>query len=610
MNQTRLPFKNPLQELKLYYQRLTVVVFIIFLCILGLIGRLVHLQFLNQTLYQTLSNQNELGLIPTEPRRGLIYDRNGVLVADNQPVYSLEVIPAKAGNLDETLKAINKIIPLTSEDMKAFEKAAEGKKRFQPIPLKLKLTDEEMAKFYVNQWRFPGLRITTRYLRYYPMGDTMVPVLGFMARINQQELQNLNAANYSASTEIGKLGIEKHFEDVLHGQVGYQQVETDASGRIVRVLNSQPPIPGNTLYLTIDSQLQKVAQTALQDNPGAAIAIDPQTGEILAMYSNPSYDPNLFVQGISSSDYHILQNAPGKPLYNRTLRGLYAPGSTNKPYMALEGLRTTTVTPDYAILDPGFFVLGNHSYRDAEKGGHGVVNIQKAITVSCDIYFYNLALKMGIHRMDDILSQFGFGQPTHIEMDEELPGLVPSPEWKEKAHKKVWFKGDTVVMGIGQGYLLVTPLQMAAGVAGMANEGKRMQVHLLLKMVTPDGKTVATKPKQIALVDIPEKFFKIVQAGMIGVIRETIGTGFRFGRNPPYSVAAKTGTAQVFHSKTRFHEQDVPVLLRDNSTFIAYAPVENPKIAVAVVAEHSELAASVARQMMDQYLIKEKHLDS
>jgi penicillin-binding protein 2 len=608
MPQQKLPLKNTQRELKLYYQRLGIIIIILTIMTCALFTRLLALQFLEHDRYSTLSNQNQLGLISIEPSRGFIYDRNGIKLAENIQVFSLDIIPAKVTNLHKTFTELSKLVNISPEDKKAFFRAESGKKRFQPIPLRFNLSEEEISKFSIDQWRFPGVMLTSSFMRYYPFGGTMVSVLGFMSRINEQELGSLDSINYSASSQMGKVGIEKHFENLLHGQVGYMQVETDASGRVVRMLKRIPPVSGTNIYLTIDSELQKATQKAFGDQIGAAVAIAPETGEILTLYSNPTYDPNLFVKGISTSEYKSLGSEPGKPLYNRAIRGLYAPGSTAKPFMALKGLLSGLVTEDDTIFDPGYFVYGHHMYRDSHKGGHGIVNLKKAITVSCDTYFYNLGIKIGIYRMADILTQFGFGQRTQLEEDEELRGLVPTPEWKKKIHKEKWYMGDTITAGIGQGYLLITPMQLAGAVATLANNGNRMQPHLLLKMQTPNQEIIATKPQILRSSTIPEKDLKLVQEGMIGVIQAPWGTGFRFGRNPPYSVAAKTGTAQVFHSNKRYKDSEVVQSLRDNSTFIAYAPVDHPKIAVAVVCEHSALAASIARRIIDNYLITEKHL--
>lgn len=608
MNSRNFSIRPAQHELKLFQQRLFIlVIFVIFLS-LALIIRLIYLQVIQHETYVTLAKQNQLGLIPVEPQRGLIYDRSGNIIANNNFVFSLDIIPAKAKPLNKTIERLSHIISINSNDIDSFYNNLAGKKKFQPIPIKFNLSEKEIAKVYVNQWQFPGVVVTSRFMRNYPNSGALVSILGFMARISEKEAKNLDPVNYSATSEIGQLGVEKHFEELLHGEVGYQQVETDAAGRIVRILKRVEPVSGSSIYLTIDLALQKAAQEGFGNQPGAAVAIQPSTGEVLALYSNPTYDPNAFVQGISSKDYRALQHAAGRPLYNRAIRGLYAPGSTAKPYMVLEGLSQQVVSPDYAISDPGFFIYGHHTYKDWQKQGHGVVNAQKAITVSCDTYFFNLAVKMGIQRIIDILTNFGFGKPTGIEEDEELGGLLPSPAWKKKVHHHPWYTGDTIVTGIGQGYLLVTPLQMAQGVATIANQGKLMQTHLLLKIVTPTGEVIKTQPKILSNIDLPNSVWKIVRNGMIGVIQEPWGTGFRFGRNPPYSVAAKTGTVQVFHSNQRYKESEVPEHLRDHSTFIAYAPVEHPQIAVAVVAEHSELAASIARRMIDTYLITEKHL--
>lgn len=609
----RLKFNDPDFEQKLFKRRALVLSFIILILAGVLVARLFFLQVIEHELYTTLSNQNQLNLIPIEPARGLIYDRNGTLLAENLPVFSLDVIPEKVHNLKETIARLNRLIPLDQADLKDFYKTLPQKRPFEPVPLKLNLSEIEVARFAINQWRFPGIVINARMLRYYPLGPTVAQAVGYMGRINQEELQQVDPDNYSATNYIGKIGIEKNYETLLHGQVGYQQVETDASGRVVRILKRMPPVAGSTIYLTIDSQLQQVAEQAFGSYAGAIVAIDPQNGQVLALVSNPSYNPNLFVEGISNASFQALQSAPNRPLYNRALRGLFAPGSTVKPFIAVGSLANGTVTPTYTIQDPGYFVFGTHTYRDWRKGGHGSVNVQKAITVSCDTFFFNLALKLGINRLDNIYTSFGLGQKTGIDIEEELGGLVPTPAWKLKARKLPWYTGDTIVAGIGQGYLLVTPLQMANAVSAMAMHGLHFVPHLLLKTVYANGKTVYDIPKKFPTINYPDSAWNLAIAGMQNVMKPG-GTGLgHFGGNIPYTMGAKTGTAQVFSTGLRpsmsdKDQNDLPVNLRDNSWFIAFAPVDHPIIAVAVIEEHSKDAAAVARQVMDYYLLTEKHL--
>ena len=607
-----IKIKDAESEQRLFNRRAFILTLIIFCAFAALVGRLIFLQIIEHHRYTTLSIENQLNLIPIEPARGLIYDRNGVLVAENLPVFSLDIIPEKVKHLKETIAELNKLIPIDPDDLKDFYKTLPQKRQFEPVPLKLNLTESEAAKFYINQWRFPGVLINARMLRYYPLGPTMAHVVGYMGRINEEELKLLDPDNYSASNYIGKLGIEKYYESQLHGQVGYQQVETDADGRIVRVLKRTPPVAGKSIYLTIDSKLELAAEQALGDDPGAVLAIDPRNGEVLAFVSNPSYNPNLFVEGISTQAFKALQDAPNKPLYDRAIRGVFAPGSTVKPFIAAGALGLGLITPTFSIRDPGFFVLGTHTYKDWKKGGHGVVSVQKAVTVSCDTFFYTVAQKIGINNLDKIYFSFGLGNKTGIDIPDELSGLVPTPAWKLKVKKAAWYGGDTIVAGIGQGYVLVTPLQMANAVATMANRGVHFTPHLLLKFLNPNGTITPYLEKPNHIVNYPASAFDTAIAGMEGVINSPQGTGYKFGKDVPYPVAAKTGTAQVYSFSLRKvsdkNQAALPFNLRDNSWFIAFAPVDNPKIAVAVIAEHSGNAAHIARQVMDYYLLTEKNL--
>ena len=544
----------------------------------------------------------------------MIFDRKGVLLAKNTPVFDLEVTPEKVPDLNYTLLNLKKLLSLTDDELKLFRKQLKQHKPFEPVVLKTQLTEEELARFLVNQVKFPGVLIEIKLIRHYVYNQTFAPVLGYVGRINEQELATLDK-NYQASSFMGKNGIEKYYEDLLHGGVGHQQVEIDATGRSVRILKQTLPVPGNTLYLTIDSGLQAATEQAFAGNRGAAIAIDPNNGEVLAMVSNPSFNPNLFVTGISSKDYKALQDAPERPLYNRAIRGLYSPGSTIKPFMALAGLSSGAVSPDFTISDPGYFSLPTHTYRDWQRDangqlkGHGRVNMTKAIMVSCDTYFYTIAHRMGIRNIDDMLGQFGFGKPTGIDVTDELGGLVPSPAWKKRTKGESWYPGDTVITGIGQGFTLVTPLQLGAAVAAIAKRGQHFRPHLLLKSESSDGQVKIEKPEILPPLQLAEDDWDVVEEGMRKVMTPG-GTGNHYGAGASYTIAAKTGTAQVFSLKgQKYDKKTVPKWLRDHKLFIAYAPAENPKIAVAVIAENSlVMAGEIARKMMDYYLVQEKNL--
>lgn len=604
----RITLKNPHQEIQLFTHRAIIVSVLIAILVITLIIRLWYLQIHQHRLYMTLSQQNQLNLSPLEPNRGLIYDRNGKLIAENLPVFSLEIIPDKMGSskaIKATIAQIATIIPISEKDKKQFFKQLGQRRRIASVPLRTRLTEQEVAQFAVNQHRFPGATIKARMVRYYPYADVLQPVLGYVGRINEQELERLDQKNYSATNFIGKLGIEKYFEDELHGKVGYQQVEMDATGRVVRILNSTPPVPGKNLQLSIDLYLQQIAQAAFGEEYGAAIAIQPATGQVLALVSNPGFDPNLFVDGISTKDFHALQNDPAQPLYNRAIRGHYPPGSTVKPIMGLAGLEAGIITSEFKLFDPGWFQLKNstHIYHDWKRTGHGWVDLRAAIVHSCDTYFFTLANKMGIERIAAILQQFGFGKRTGIEMQEELPGLVPTPAWKKRVQGHGWYPGDTLITGIGQGFMLATPLQLAVAVAAIANQGKVMKPTLIYSTQDP-GTVYQRQPlMQAGTINIKDEHWQAVIDGMKGVMQE--GTGLKHFGRVNYEAAGKTGTAQVFSLKQnqRYNARMLPKHLRDNSLFIVFAPVENPQIAVAVMVEHSGEAADIARKIVDYYLL-------
>lgn len=607
--QKRILIKNHHQEIQLIAQRTMFALILIIILVLALAGRLFFLQIYKNDVYNTLSTKNWLDLVPIEPTRGLIYDRNGVLLAENIPVFSLDIIPNQVVDLPKTITALGKLIQLSNNDIIQFRKQQKQHRRFDEIPLKLRLSEEEVARFTENQYRFPGVLIKARLMRHYPYGEAFSHVLGYVGRINSQELNEIDPVNYSASHYIGKLGIEKFYEEELHGKVGYEQVENDVSGKPIRVLKEIDGIPGKNLYLTLDSQLQFIAEKALGDKRGAVVAIQPSTGQVLAMVSQPGYDPSIFVLGISQKDYQALQTSEDKPLYDRALRGLYPFASTIKPYLALQGLDSGAVTLDFSVFDTGVFKLPTSSriWHDWVKQGHGRVNLPKAIIVSCDIYFYNLATKLGIQRMGDILTKFGYGALTGIDLEGELPGLVASMEWKRKVKGARWYMGDTVNASIGQGDMQTTPLQLAHAVSILANRGGRFMPYLLLGEQMP-GKAYTTQPliplESVHLRD--KKYWDIVIKAMQDVVDSPQGTAYRYyGRHYTYTIAAKTGTAALSKRRNPDEEdkqENLPERLRDHHLFIAFAPVDKPQIALAIVTENSNSAVEAARIILDYYL--------
>lgn len=603
------PIKNQRQESALFRQRFGIMTVIFLTLGLLLIARLVYLEIIRFSQYQTLSKRNQINILSIPPTRGLIYDRNKRLLAKNIPVYSLEVIPEKIADVENLLKNINHIIALSPEDIAQFKRSLKQHRVFEPVPLKVKLTEDDVARFAVNQHFFKGVEIKARLIREYPYGALTAHILGYVGRINANELNSIDAKNYSGTNFIGKVGIEKFYETRLHGHVGYQKVETDASGRIVRHLEQTPSQPGDHLVLSIDIELQRAATAALEGHQGAVVAIEPKTGELLALVSVPSYDPNLFVQGISQVDYDQLAHSQQQPLYNRAIRGQYPLASTIKPFLALAALEDNIVSLDYRIYDPGWYKLPNvqHLYRDWKRGGHGWITLEKALIVSCDTYFYHLANLMGIGRIDDILSKFGFGQLTHLDMGEELPGLLPSPHWKFTTKQTHWYSGDTLISGIGQGFMLTTPLQLASATAKLANRGRHFRPHLVTHTFNKQTSTVVSPYEEYPVILKNKKIWKIIIDAMGRVITDRAGTGFRFGRNPSYTVAAKTGTAQVYSIKQQQFEtqDDLPEHLRDHSLFIGFAPKEDPKIAIAVIVENNNFASNVARKVIDNYLERE-----
>jgi penicillin-binding protein 2 len=583
-----------------------------------LLGRFTWLQVVQREYYHTLAEANRISVLPVVPNRGLILDRNGEVLAANYSAYTLEITPSKVGDVERAIDELARVIDVSPRDRRRFKKLQEESKNFESLPIRTRLTEEEVARFAVNRYRFPGFEIKARLFRSYPHGEVASHAIGYIGRINDADVKRIDAAglttNYKGTDHIGKLGVEGAYERELHGLTGTEQVEIDAGGRAIRSLARSEPISGNNLMVTLDLKLQKIAEDAFQDFRGALVAIDPSNGEVLALVSKPGYDPNLFVDGIDPQNWDALNNSPEKPLNNRALRGQYPPGSTIKPFMALAALEYKKRTPEYSIADPGFYSLPGvpHRYRDHKKEGHGYVNLHKAIVVSCDTYFYGLATEMGIDSIHRFLAQYGFGQPTGVDIEGELTGLNPSQEWKQKRFKQKWYSGDTVSIGIGQGYLLTTPMQLAAATATLANGG--VPVHPRLLKAVQDSKTqemheipsrdrdaVTVKPEHLALV----------RAAMVDVTRPG-GTAARAGANAPYTIAAKTGTAQVIGMKQgeSYNEKRIREEHRDHALFIAFAPADNPKLAMAILVENGghggSTAAPIAREVFDYYLLGKK----
>lgn len=587
--------------------RLSLLVALLIIASGSLILRLAYLQFSQYTRYATLSLKNQMSIIPIGPPRGLIVDRNGLVLADNIPVYVLEITPERVKNMSDTLLRLQQLLPsITQDDIENFNRERQQNHSYVPIPLKLKLSQDELALFASNQYQFPGVSVKARLMRYYPFAEITAHILGYVGRINLQELKTVDYTNYRATNFIGKSGIEHYYETQLHGQVGYQQIETDVSGRTLRILSKQAPVAGEKLHLTIDLRLQKAAHMALEGKRGAAVVIDVNNGDILALSSAPSFNPNLFVNGISHNDYRELSNARNRPLYNRAVRGLYPPASTVKPFIAIAGLDKGVINLSNRIYDPGWYRLPGvtHVYRDWKRTGHGVTNVTRAVMVSCDTFFYQLGNKMGILAIEDMLLQFGFGQLTHVDLHEEAPGLVPSPAWKRRTKNLPWYPGDTLITSIGQGFMLATPLQLANATAALSQHGRRFRPHLV-NYLTPDhGKKESIPIIEEYPIQLKNtEYWSVISEAMRQVISNNEGTGYRFGRNAAYSVAAKTGTAQVFSlsQNDKKQTQVIPEALRDHSLFIAFAPVEKPEIAIAVLVENDVTAAHVAREIMDAY---------
>jgi penicillin-binding protein 2 len=612
--------KNPERELFLFRRRLALAGILVLVAFGGLAGRFFYLQVVQHRHFKTLAETNRIAIVPIVPNRGVITDRNGVVLAQSYSAYTLELQPSRVKNLDETIDQLAGIVDVQPRDRKRFRKLLEESKNFESLPLRTRLSDEEVARFAVNRYRFPGVEIKARLFRQYPFGEVASHVVGYIGRITDRDVDRIDdwddTANYKGSDYIGKVGVELSYERELHGTTGVEEVEVDAAGRAVRTLSHQPPVSGNDLKLSLDIRLQEVAEKAFGERRGGLVAIDPATGDVLAFVSKPGFDPNLFVEGIDPANWEVLNESPDKPLLNRPLRGAYPPGSTIKPFLALAALNSGKRTPQQTIYDPGYFQIAGaaHRFRDDKPGGHGVVDMYKSIVVSCDTYYYQLASETDIDDTWRFMSQLGFGQKTGIDIEGELTGTLPSREWKRARfagknfrdeHRK-WYLGDSISAGIGQGYNAFTPIQLAHAIAIVANDGVAFRPHIvkfirsaqsgeLRQLEREPTHTLALKPEHLA----------VIKNALVGVNRE--GTSAAAFQHAAYASAGKTGTAQVYSLKgEKYSEHHVDERLRDHAWFIAYAPADKPRIAVAVLVENggfgAQAAAPIARQVFDYYL--------
>ncbi len=604
--------RNVEQELGKFRTRLVAAAVFVLLAFGLLTARLLVLQVSRHDELSTQAENNRIAVVPIVPNRGLIVDRNGVVLANNYSAYTLEIMPSKVEDLDATITALEAIVDVSARDRKRFKRLMEESKSFESLPIRTKLSDEEVARFTAQRFRFPGVDIKARLFRNYPLGEVGSHLIGYIGRINQAEKDKIDdsedESNYRGTEYIGKLGIEQSYEEQLHGATGFEEVETSAGGRAVRRLKSNPATPGNTLVLSIDIRLQALVEEMFGDRRGALVAIDPRNGEVLAFVSKPNFDPNLFVDGIDVENWKALNESEDKPLLNRALRGSYPPGSTYKPLMALAALTLGKRTPQQAINDPGYFQFGNHRFRDDKEGGHGYVDMYKSIVQSCDTYYYVLANDLGVDAIHDFMAPLGLGQLTGIDMQGELRGTLPSTEWKRTSYKRKeaqkWYPGETISLGIGQGYNAFTMLQLAQATTAVAAGGKRFKPHLVKAVENVETRsqqklsgdaleTLAWKPEHVA----------VIHQAMFGVTQE--GTSARSFANAPYQTGGKTGTAQVIQIKQneKYDASKIDERHRDHALYISFAPLEEPRIALALVVENAGFgagaAAPIARRVFD-----------
>ncbi len=613
--------RNAEREVFFFRRRLVIAGMLALAAFGALFARFVYLQVFQHEHYRTLAESNRVAIIPIVPNRGVITDRNGIVLAQSYSAYTLELTPSKIKNLDATIDELSTIVDIQPRDRKRFRKLLDESKNFESMPLRTRLSDEEVARFAVNRYRFPGVEIKARLFRQYPYGEIASHVIGYIGRITDRDLERIGSwdetANYKGSDYIGKVGVELSYERELHGVTGVEEVEVDAGGRAVRTLSRTPPTSGNNLRLSLDIKLQQVAEEAFGDRRGALVAIDPSTGDILSFVSKPGYDPNLFVEGIDPANWELLNESPDKPLLNRPLRGAYPPGSTIKPFLALAALTSGKRTPQSAIHDPGFFQLPGSSYRfrDDKPGGHGTVDMYRSIVVSCDTYYYVLASETDIDDTARFLTQLGFGHKTGVDIEGELTGVLPSRDWKRtrfagekyrEEHRK-WYLGDSISAGIGQGYNAFTPMQLANAIAIVANDGVAFRPHLVKNIVNlKTGEERSVAPQSTHTIAARPEHIAIIKNALVGVNKE--GTSASAFAGAKFTSGGKTGTAQVFSLKgEKYVGHKIDERLRDHAWFVAYAPADKPKIALAVLVENggfgAAAAAPIARKVLEHFLL-------
>lgn len=618
MVRKRNTIRNHSAESALFMRR-TLVVFVAIIIAIGiLISNLYYLQITSYESFQTRSNDNRIKVQTVPPNRGLIYDRNGIILAENRPVYSLEVVVRKTENLKEKVEKLREMLHLTDREIESFYSRNRYSRAFKPVLLSDQLTEKEVALFTVNQHLFKGFSIQANLKRFYPFGDAFTHVLGYIAKINSNDLKRIEAkgetARYRGTHYIGKLGIEKYYEELLHGAPGQRQVEVDSFGKVIRVLSFTPPVPGKDIKLNIDIQLQLKAQKLLGDTRGSIIVMDTRTGGVLSLVSNPSYDPNLFVQGITSKKYNELLNSTDRPLINRATQGRYAPASTIKPMMALLALDTGVITEHSTVQDPGWWIVpgSKRRFRDWRRWGHGKVDVTLAIEQSCDTFFYDTAYKVGIDRINPFMEKFGFGQYSGLDLNEETKAIMPSREWKRRRYNAPWYDGDTISVGIGQGYWTVTPMQLTQAIAILARRGKIITPHILHSIMGDGGEFTPPLQTSQPITLKNEHYWDIAFNAMYGVTGKSTGTAHRAFTNTSYTVAGKSGTAQVINM-AEDEIYDAKSMLehhRDNALFVAYAPFESPEIVASVILENagggSSNGAPILRSLFDEYFDKIK----
>ena len=609
--------RNVEYDLRRFRGRVFAATAFVFITFSLLFLRLVYLQLWRYQEFNAQAESNRTAIVPIVPNRGVIMDRNGVVLATNYSAYTLEITPSKIqAPLDEVIERLSELIDIQGRDKRRFKKLREESKSFESVPIRTRLSDEEVARFAAQRFRFPGVEIRARLFRNYPYNDLASHVIGYIGRINTSEKEKLeeseNTGNYRGTDFIGKLGVEQSYERQLHGQTGVHEMETSAGGRAVRRLRSSPAIPGNTVVLSIDIKLQKLVEDLYGNRRGAMGAIDPTTGEVLSFVSKPTFDPNQFVEGIDADNWKLLNESPDKPLLNRALRGTYPPGSTYKPFMSLAALNTGKRTSTHIIYDPGFFMFGDHRFRDDKEGGHGSVDMYKSIVQSCDTYYYLLARDMGVDMIHDQMKELGFGQMTGIDISGEARGILPSTEWKRTSYKRAeqqrWYSGETISLGIGQGYNSFTMLQLAQAVATVANNGTRRKPHLVREVVDVETKVAQVVAQEAGTVlPFQAEHIDTVKKAMVGVNIEGTSASSFIGAS--YTSAGKTGTAQVFTIKQneKYSASKIDERLRDHALFIAFAPAEDPKVALAMVVENAgfgaQSAAPIARRVFDYVLM-------